>query len=947
LTGDRHANSLLFGFYKGIIAPDIPGPMSGLSKGYQPAEVEEKWFRLWTEADCFRADSSSEKPAFSIVIPPPNVTGILHLGHVLNNTIQDILARRARMTGHEVLWLPGTDHAGIATQSKVEQKIRDDEGKTRRDLGREAFLERVWRWKEEHGGIIINQLKRLGCSCDWSRERFTMDEDYSRWISKVFVDLFNEGLIYRGKRMVNWCPKSLTALSDEEVIMRPQKSKLYYMKYELAGEPGKFLEIATTRPETLMGDTGVAVNPKDKRYGHLVGKKAIRPFPHAEIPIVADEHIDPEFGTGVLKVTPAHDKADFDIGVRNNLEIIDVFHPDGTLNEHAGQEFAGMDRFEAREKAAEKLDEMGLLVRVEEYENNVGFSERAGVPVEPRISMQWFLKYPCVKEATDAVSGGDIVFRPDRWRKTYLHWMENIQDWCISRQLWWGHRIPVWYRKDQSEQLQAAESLDSSLEGDGLHVGIDPPEDQENWVRDGDVLDTWFSSWLWPFATMTPSDGDKTDTFRSFYPTADLVTGPDIIFFWVARMIMAGYRFEGDLPFRNVFFTAIIRDRFGRKLAKQYGNSPDPLDIIDKLGADALRFSIMRIAPIGSDVRFIEDRGNAKTPEQFDKIGAKGSRDQNFPQVEEGRNFANKLWNAARYRQMQGGDSTASEPLPLAELPVFAVDILAKLDALQKNLETAFADYKFNDVAQLLYEFFWSNYCDLYLEAIKNDFKPDADPATKAVTLRVIDAVLSRLLILLHPYMPHITEELWETLEFARDGEYLMQMQIPTEAVLAGMPAEDIESAQAQVAAVYDAASRARNLKAEYNLAANKNVMFVVVPSVGWFEAAADTFGLLAGAGRVEVVESYEAPTGTPATVTDPGVIHMPLEGLIDVDAEQNRLGKEMEKVDKEIEKAGKMLANPKFLDKAKPGIIAEHKQRLEGFRSRKEQLTSMLENLR
>ena len=619
--------------------------MSGLSKGYEPAEVEEKWFQRWMAGNCFHADETSERPAFSIVIPPPNVTGILHLGHVLNNTIQDILARRARMNGNEVLWLPGTDHAGIATQSKVEQKLRS-EGTTRRDLGREAFLERAWQWKEEHGGIIINQLKRLGCSCDWSRERFTMDPEYSRWISKIFVDLFEEGLIYRGKRMVNWCPKSLTALSDEEVIMKAQKSKLYYMKYELADEPGAFLEIATTRPETLMGDTGVAVNPKDERYGHLVGRKAIRPFPRVEIPIIADEHIDPEFGTGVLKVTPAHDKADFEIGIRNNLEIVDVFHPDGTLNEHAGDDFVGLDRFVARKKAAAKLEEMGLLVKVEEHENNVGFSERADVPVEPRISMQWFLKYPCIKEATEAVASEAIAFRPERWRKTYLHWLENIQDWCISRQLWWGHRIPVWYRKDQADALQNAESLDAQSAGETLHVGIEPPEDADNWVQDPDVLDTWFSSWLWPFATMTDCDKSPSNTEKKFYPTTDLVTAPEIIFFWVARMIMAGYRWRGELPFRNVFFTGIVRDGLGRKMSKQLGNSPDPLDIMAHYGADALRFAMTKVAPLGGDIHFV--------------IAKEGDTEV-YPQVEEGRNFANKLWNAARYRQMQSDTITTGK----------------------------------------------------------------------------------------------------------------------------------------------------------------------------------------------------------------------------------------------------------------------------------------------
>ena len=587
----------------------IPGSMSKISKAYEPASVEERWYGEWIKEGCFTADPASAKPGFSIVIPPPNVTGVLTLGHVLNNTLQDILARRARQTGHEVLWLPGTDHAGIATQTVVERQLRKEECQTRRDLGREAFLERVWTWKEKHGGIIIKQLKRLGCSCDWARERFTMDADYSRQVQEVFVKLHARGLIYRGKRMVNWCPASQTALSDEEVVMKPAKGKLYVMRYEVAEEPGTFLEIATTRPETLMGDTAVAVHPDDPRYTRLVGQHAVRPFPRAEIPIVADTHIDMTFGTGVLKVTPAHDKADFEIGLRHDLPVIDVMNADGTLNESAGPDFAGMERFAARDLAVQKLEEMGLLVRVEEYDNNVGFSERADVPIEPRLSEQWFLRYPQVPAALDAVVSGRIRFVPGRWAKIYEHWITNIQDWCISRQLWWGHRIPVWYRKD-----------DPSV----MHVGMDAPVDAEHWRQDEDVLDTWFSSWLWPFATMDGAVRQK------FYPTNDLVTGPDIIFFWVARMIMAGLEFTGEVPFKNVFFTSIIRDLKGRKMSKSLGNSPDPLDLMAKYGADGLRLGLMRIAPHGQDVRFDEN------------------------QIKEGRNFANKLWNAARFREMQG-----------------------------------------------------------------------------------------------------------------------------------------------------------------------------------------------------------------------------------------------------------------------------------------------------
>ena len=894
--------------------------------------METQWYDRWVDAGCFRGDESSDREAYSIVIPPPNVTGILHLGHVLNNTIQDILARRARMEGKEVLWLPGTDHAGIATQSKVEQKIRKDERKTRRDLGREAFLERVWDWKEKHGGIIIQQLKRLGCSCDWDRERFTMDEEYSKWISKIFVDLFEEGLIYRGKRMVNWCPKSLTALSDEEVIMKPQKSKLYYMRYKVVGEeadgrPDRWVEIATTRPETLMGDTGVAVNPKDERYGDLVGKKVLRPFPEAEIPVVADEHIDPEFGTGVLKVTPAHDKADFEIGVKNNLEIIDVFNPDATINEHGGPDFEGMDRFEARKKAAEKLDEMGQLVKVEDYDNNVGFSERADVPIEPRISMQWFLKYPCVEEASAAVANDEIRFRPDRWKKTYAHWMEGIQDWCISRQLWWGHQIPVWYRKEKSEELQARENLSSEDAGSDIHVGIDPPADEENWVRDEDVLDTWFSSWLWPFATMTNSDAEPSATEKKFYPTTDLVTAPEILFFWVARMIMAGYRWRDELPFKNVYFTGIVRDGRGRKMSKSLGNSPDPLHIIDEYGADALRFAIMRTAPLGADIRF--------------EIANEGGKEI-YPQVVEGRNFANKLWNAARYRNMQEG-SAEFEP---SALSIYSIDILAKLDQLEKDMAAAYEDYRFNELSQLLYDFFWSNYCSWFLESSKGAFAEDADPALRASTVATMDLVLKRVLLQLHPFMPHITEELWVNLGYRNEGdpEFLMQTPISTEATLSELEESVVESAKAKVKAVYEAVSRARNLKAEYGLSANKEVKFIIDPEGDFTES--DVFRQLVGAAEILIEPGFEAEKGVPTALTAIGKIYLPLEGLIDLDAERERLGRELAKAEDEQKKINGKLANENFVSRAPEEVVAEAKERQKHWQERVEELEKMIESL-
>ncbi|MCL4103738.1 UNVERIFIED_CONTAM: hypothetical protein GTU68_059817 [Idotea baltica] len=867
-----------------------------LSSNYQPNEVEAAWYSRWLEAGCFHADENSDREPFSIVIPPPNVTGILHLGHVLNNTIQDILCRRARMEGKEVLWLPGTDHAGIATQSKVEQKLRKEDRLTRHDLGRDKFLEQVWEWKDKHGGIIINQLKRLGCSCDWDRERFTMDPEYSKWISKIFVDLFNEGLLYRGKRMVNWCPKSLTALSDEEVIMKPQKSKLYTMRYPIVGEKGKFLEIATTRPETLMGDTGVAVHPDDKRYKDLVGKFVLRPFPEAEIPIVASDHIDMEFGTGVLKVTPAHDKADFDIGMKNGLEIIDVFTPNGKINEHGGPEFEGMDRFEARKKAAEKLEEMGLLVSEDDYENNVGFSERADVPIEPRISMQWFLKYPCKDEAAAAVANGDIVFRPERWKKTFAHWMDNIQDWCVSRQLWWGHQIPVWYRKEKSEDLQNRESLDA-----------EPPEDGENWVRDPDVLDTWFSSWLWPFATMSDSEGEESQTLKKFYPTSDLATGSDILFFWVARMIMAGFRWKGEVPFKNVFFNSIIRDKQGRKLSKTLGNSPDPLNVMDKFGADAMRFSVLKAAPLGNDVRFIVEK------------------------VEEGRNFATKIWNAVRFRQMQGEADAAP-----SELSIYAIDILKKLDSLETNVANAYEDYRFNEIASLLYEFWWNQYCDWFLEGAKQDFGKDADPAAKAATLQTMD----------RPFMPHLTEELWEKCGLREDDgpDFLMLTQLPSESVLAGIDEAKVDAAVKTVSDVYEAVGRARNLKAEYNLAANRNVKFILDPEGDFTEAA--VFAKLAGAGGITTETGFEAESGVPVALSPIGKIYMPLDGLIDKDAEKKRLTKELEKVEAEYKKVNAKLSNENFVSRAPEEVVQENKDRQAEWKAKVEELNQMIANL-
>ena len=901
--------------------------MSEIPKTYEPQAIEERWYAQWLADGCFHADPASKKPAYSIVIPPPNVTGVLTLGHVLNNTIQDILARRARMQGKEVLWLPGTDHAGIATQTVVERTLKKQGViRHRDDLGREKFLEKVWEWKDKHGGIIIQQLKKLGCSCDWERERFTMDAEYSQCVQRVFVDLYKKGLIYRGKRMVNWCPASLTALSDEEVEMKPQNGTMYHFKVEVAEQPGTFLTIATTRPETIPGDTAVAVNPKDPRYAHLIGQQVRRPLPiqisDAEklIPIVGDDHVDFAFGTGVLKVTPAHDKADFDIGQRHKLPVIDIMNPDGTMNALAGESLVGLDRFEARNVAVEHLRELGVLVKEEPYQNNVGYSERAGVPIEPRLSEQWFLQYPSVEKSRAIVAEGSMKFYPERWAKVYDHWLGGIQDWCISRQLWWGHRVPVWYR------------------GDEIFCGIDAPEG-DGWTQDPDVLDTWFSSWLWPFATM--GWPEKTGTLAKFYPTTDLVTGPDIIFFWVARMIMAGFEWMGEMPFRNVYFTGIIRDKQGRKMSKSLGNSPDPLDLIAAYGADALRFGVMRSAPLGADILF-DDKN-----------------------VELGRNFCTKLWNAARFRQMQGGETEGEiNPVLLTSDDKW---ILLRLNAAIREVSAALDEYRFSDAANALYRFFWSEYCDWYVEASKASLYTNAtatgeaaaEPVPgdfeqrKANTLAVMDFVLAHTLRLMHPFLPFITEDLWHGLGFHDDlpadqgGRTIMFARWPAPLDNDFYHYYDLDpSAEEAANAKYEVVNLGRGLRRDANIASNKRVRFILQSATPLLPHDTEVLRILLNAEPLEILPSYDAPRGTPSTITPLGTLFLPLEGLIDVAAERERLTKEIAKVEDELGKVRAKLANPNFAGKVPPAVLADHQQRETAWAEKLAQLTRMREAL-
>ena len=910
--------------------------MTSIEKVYKPKNVEAKWYQNWLNFGCFSAQVNLKKEPFSIVIPPPNVTGILHMGHILNNTLQDILIRSAYQQGKAVLWLPGTDHAGIATQTRIEKELRK-QNLTRHDLGRSKFIERAAQWRDQHGGIILEQLKRLGVACDWSRNVHTLDPAYSRSVLTAFVKLYERGYVYRGKRMVNWCPASLTALSDEEIDMRPQSSFLYKVRYEIVEQPGDYLEIATTRPETIMGDTGIAVHPEDERYKHLIGKHCWRPFPRAQIPIIGDTYVDRSFGTGVLKVTPAHDKADFEIGQRHKLPIIDVLNPDGTLNSNAGEAFLGLDRFEARKKITDTLKEMGLLIGTEPYNNNVGFSERAGVQIEPRLSEQWFLKYPKVSEAKRAVTEGLIQFHPERWGKTYIHWLENIQDWCISRQLWWGHRIPVWYKKgtDRSDP-------------DNWHISVDGPTDPENWEQEEDVLDTWASSWLWPFATLGwPEPETRQKEELDFWnPTSVLVTAPDIIFFWVARMIMASLEFKGEekqtldsdeiaqrVPFKHVYFNGLIRDEKGRKMSKSLGNSPDPLELIDKFGADGVRFGLLGIAPRGQDVLFSEER------------------------VQQGRNFCNKLWNACRLRQMSGDIyNNTTQALIIQRLDPSVWDaedhaILTRLATTLDQVNDTIEHFEFNATHQAIYTFFWNDFCDWYLEISKLKLK---DPSLKANCLAIQDLCMRQVLLILHPFVPFITEELWHDLGYttqdpsdptyfiqnvsAGDGNKLKQ------ALTANNIQLDPESVQT-VERTREFVSKARALKSQHNLAPKNDVAFFYTTDPLNHEFIQKNRAKLEKMiGANNGLEPCSAPPeDAPATITGLGTLYLDLSSAIDTAAEKERLTKELAKFGRIIQTAEGKLKNEKFIAKAPPEVVEGVRSQLTETKAKKEEVQRLL----
>ncbi len=872
-----------------------------LPRAYEPAEVEKYWFPRWEEGKAFHGKANPGKPGYSIVIPPPNVTGILTLGHVLNNTLQDILCRRARMKGFEVCWFPGTDHAGIATEAKVVKYLKQTENVSRDALGREEFIKRVWRWKEEFGGKIIRQLRTLGCSCDWERERFTMDEGLSEAVKKVFVELYNKGYIYRGQRMINWCPAAKSALSDEEVIYKDVPGKFYYFRYPVVGSD-EYVVVATTRPETMFGDTAVAVHPDDERYKHLIGKMVHLPLTDRDIPVIADPHADPEKGTGCVKITPAHDPNDFEVGRRNNLEVINIMNPDATLNDFCGPEFAGMERFAAREKCVAMLQAQGLVEKIEDIVHAVGYSERGDVPIETLVSSQWFCKMgELAKPAIEAVREGRIKFYPERWSKTYFHWMENIQDWCISRQLWWGHRIPAWYNDETGE----------------VYVGMTAPTKPGKWRQEEDVLDTWFSSWLWPFSIM--GWPEKTPELEYFYPTCDLVTGPDIIFFWVARMIMAGYEFMGELPFRNVYFTSIIRDEKGRKLSKSLGNSPDPLDVIAEYGADALRFSIVYIAPVGMDIRYANEK------------------------CEIGRNFANKLWNACRFRQMQGPSSVV-EKLP-ENLSADEKWMAAKLDAAVGFIDSELEKYRFHTAAHALYDLVWSDFCDWFVEAEKLPMR--AGGADKERALAVLDWALFRILKLLHPFMPFVTEELAHRMGLLKEGEFLMYQALP---VCENLPF-DADAAQAE--AKFELVKGGRFLRSSYNIPDGRKLKFHIkaadAKTLQGLEGELDSLKLLLNAESIDLsLESFDSAKlgAAPSKLCQAGVISLPLAGLIDVEAERAKLKKELADINKWIAGTAGKLKNERFVANAPEQVVANARAQLTDLEAKKQRTEELLASL-
>ena len=868
-----------------------------LPKTYNPNNVEEKWYDLWQTNKIFSPDERED--TYTIMIPPPNVTGILHLGHVLNNTIQDILIRKAKMEGKNTLWVPGTDHASIATETKVTAKLKKN-GINKKDIGRDEFLKHAWEWTDEYGGIIIKQLKRLGCSCDWDRQRFTMDDSYYKSVIKTFVKLYNEGLIYKGVRMVNWDCKGLTALSDEEVIHKEESGKLWHIKYQLSNS-NDFLIVATTRPETMLGDTGVAVNSKDSRYKKYIGKTIDLPLTKFKIPIFSDDYVDMSFGTGCVKVTPAHDPNDFDMANRNNLEIKNIFNENGTLNDKVPAEFIGLDRFEARKKVIEKLEKLGLIEKIEDYVHNVGYSERTDVVVEPRLSNQWFLKMKdFAKPALKVVKDREVKFYPDRWTKIYNHWLNNITDWCISRQLWWGHRIPVWYREDE------------------IYCGEKPPKG-DGWKQDEDVLDTWFSSWIWPFATI--GWPDETNDLKQFYPTQILVTGPDIIFFWVARMIMSGLHFKNEIPFSEVYFTSIIRDDQGRKMSKSLGNSPDALELFDEYGVDAVRMSILMIAPQGTDVLFSVDR------------------------LEQGRNFMNKLWNCSRFLLINIENSKSIKPINDINNNLYeSIDfwIYSRLNRTIDEVNKYLESYKLNEAIKSMYNFIWKDYCDWYIEFAKSRIY-GLDPKEKETVIVIAVDILKNILKLLHPYTPFITEEIWSYFQLD-DSEFIIKENWPK--VNDKLVDINIENEMHFVMSIISAI---RNLKSELNISPKKEINLVCRGDKIKTQVILDNnkyFNDLVKVNNVQCYEKIDKPEKSSTLVINDIEIFVPLEDLIDIDKEIIRLKDKINDYEGRMNSVKKKINNENFVKRAPKEIVEHEKNKYINYKNNFDKLKENLDNL-
>ena len=860
--------------------------MAELSSKYDPRQIEDKWYAYWLKNNFFHSEPDGREP-YCVVIPPPNVTGILHMGHMLNNIIQDVLMRRARMQGKNACWVPGMDHASIATEAKVVAMLKE-KGIDKNKLSREEFLKYAWDWKEKYGGIILSQLRKLGASCDWERTRFTMDEVCSESVLDTFINLYERGLIYRGVRMVNWDPKAKTALSDEEVIYKETKGSLYYLRYAVKEEPGRFIIVATTRPETIMGDTAVCINPTDERYADLKGKHVVVPLVGREVPVIFDEYVDKAFGTGCLKITPAHDINDYNIGVKYKLDSIDVFYDDGTLNEHGGQ-YAGMDRFACRRQIAVDLKNAGLLEKEEEYVNNVGYSERSNVAIEPKLSLQWFLKMgDLAKPALDAVMDDRIVFVPAKFKNTYRHWMETIKDWCISRQLWWGHRIPAYYLPNR--EVVVAKSAEEALQKAKAKFPEAASYTLQDLQQDEDVLDTWFSSWLWPIEVFDGVRKPDNPEISYYYPTADLVTGPDIIFFWVARMIMAGLDIRRQVPFRHVYFTGIVRDKLGRKMSKSLGNSPDPLELMDKYGTDGVRVGLLLTSPAGNDLPFDESL------------------------CEQGRNFCNKIWNALRLIKGWSVDENLPQP-QTAQIACRWFE--ARLAQALQEVEDNASKYRLSEALMQLYRLTWDDFCSWFLEMVKPAYGQPIDDQT----LQSVIGFMETLMQALHPFMPFITEEIWQVLKPRQEGQSVMFQPLPEIKLdeARNRLLQDFSKAEAVIMGI-------RALRNEKNIP-QKNALKLLVKAessrMGEFE------GLVAKLCNIEEISLVkDAPQNVLSFVSDGVEYFVPMEGNVDAEAERERVGKELEYTRGFLQSVLKKLENKRFVDSAPAAVVeAERKK--------------------